>query len=81
MKVPKKVSTLLRKHLYGGSKERASIKAKKEYLMKSLSEKAFHEIGDDKSENEIERQLKKVLRESREIAWRDTRLYKRCWWQ
>ena len=33
LKVPKEVSTLLRKHLSEGSKERASIKAKKKHRM------------------------------------------------
>ena len=54
LKVPKEVSILLRKHLSEGSKERASIKIKKEHLMKSLSEEAFHEIGNDESVDEIE---------------------------
>ena len=45
LKVPKEVSILLRKYLSEGSKERASIKIKKEHLMKSLSEEAFHEIN------------------------------------
>ena len=35
LKVPKEASTLLRKYLSEGSKERAFIKAKKEHLMKS----------------------------------------------
>ena len=72
------VSTLLRKHLSEGTKERASIKAKKEHLMKSLTDEAFHEIGVVESEDEIDevgeleeierRQLKKVMRESREMT-------------
>ena len=50
LKVPKEVSKLLR-HLSERSKERTAIKSKKEQVMKSLSGEAFHEIGDDKSEN------------------------------
>ena len=53
MKAPKEVSQLLR-HLSERSKEKPVIKSKKEQVMNSLSEKAFHEIADDKSENEIE---------------------------
>ena len=45
LKVSKKLSTLLRKYLSKGSKERVSIRAKKEHLMKSLSDEAFHELG------------------------------------
>ena len=52
LKVPKEVSTLLRKHLSEGSKERASIKVKKEDLMKSLTEEVFMKLA--KSEDEIE---------------------------
>jgi len=54
LKVPKEVSTLLRKYLSEGSKERAFIKVKKEHLMKSLTDEAFHEIGDAESEDELE---------------------------
>ena len=54
LKVPKEVSTLLRKHLSKGSKERVSIKAKKEHLMKSLTKEAFHEISDTRYDDEIE---------------------------
>ena len=54
LKVPKEVSTLLRKHLSKDSKERVSIKTKKKHLMKFLIEEAFHEIGDTEFEDEIE---------------------------
>jgi len=71
LKVSKEMSTLLRKHLSEGSKERAFIKVKKEHLMKILIEEAFHEIGDAESEDEIKvseleeierRQLKQTMR-------------------
>jgi len=58
--------------------------------MKSLTDEAFHEIGDTESEDEIEevggleeierRQLKQAMRESWNDMEKDIRLYKR-WWQ
>ena len=41
------------RHLSEGSKEKATIKSKKEQLMKSLCEEDFYDVADEDSENEI----------------------------
>jgi len=70
----------MRQNLSEGSKERATIKFKKERLMRSLSEEDFYDLSDEDSDNKIEeiddlegverRQLKQAMKESREMAWR-----------
>ena len=55
LRVPKEVSQIMRQHLSKGSKERATIKFKKERLMKPLSEEDFYDVADKDSEMKLKK--------------------------